>query len=144
MPVSDIYVVQYLLQETNRANGGIEWEERSRERSGFFARVGSVRVELETAHFRSGTCVMLRFQSAGESFSICEPMPQGWLAQSYESDDDRALAGTMRELMRSASARWTRRRSSAQEHAAEIRQRVYEQLLFHETGERAVPVMAEG
>ena len=39
MPVSDIYVVQFLLQETNRTNGGVEWDERSRERAGFTARV---------------------------------------------------------------------------------------------------------
>ena len=132
MPVSDIYVVQFLLQETNRTNGGVEWDERSRERAGFTARVGGVRVDLENAHFRAGTCVMLRFQNASEGFAICEPMPQGWLAQSYESDDDRTLAATMRELMRAAGAQCARRRSSAYEHAAEIRQRVYEQLLFRE------------
>ncbi|MEQ1885240.1 MAG: hypothetical protein ABL967_09280 [Bryobacteraceae bacterium] len=144
MPVSDLYVVQYLLQETSRANGGIEWEERSRERAGFTARVGGVGVELENAHFRAGTVVMLRFQSSGESFAICEPMPQGWLAQSYESDDDRTLAATMRDLMSCVSRQCAERRSSALDHAWEIRQRVYEQLLFRNANADMLRASAEG
>ncbi|MEQ1947863.1 MAG: hypothetical protein ABL995_11780 [Bryobacteraceae bacterium] len=144
MPVSDLYVVQYLLQETNRANGGLEWEERSRERAGFTARAGGVSVDLENAHFRAGTRVMLRFQSAGESFAICEPLRQGWLAQSYESDDDRTLAAAMRELMRCVSRQCAERRSSAFDHAAEIRQRVCEQLLFREASVDMLKASAEG
>ena len=130
MPISDTYVVQYLVQGTCRAQPPIVWREQ--DHSGYVARVGNVQVELENACSRSGSFLVLRFRYADHELEIREPSAQGWFGRHYATEDQRNLATLLRGLMRAAARQCHHRRMRAIENPEQVREEVYRHLLFEQ------------
>jgi hypothetical protein len=129
VPVSDAYLVQYLLQETVRAQHGIVWRERSTE-AGFVASVGSLKVALEAISSRGGSRLALQFRGVQDEFQIQEPLSQGWFGRHYSTPDESILADLLRDLMRAVETQCRERRLSALQNPEAVRDRVFRQLLF--------------
>jgi hypothetical protein len=129
MPVSDTYFVQYLMQETVRAQHAIVWRERSSD-TGFSANVGSLEIGLEAIPTRGGTRLALRFRGAQDEFQIYEPLSHGWLGRQYSTADEYVLADLLRDLMRAVELQCRERRLSALRNPEPVRDRVFRQLVF--------------
>lgn|GEM_PF-4693121 len=130
MPISDAYIVQYLLDGTARVPAQITWTQRNAEHAAFLACVEDVDVIFEPIYSRTSSRLVLRFQHAGEQFSICEPARRGWLGRKFWTEDERRLALLFRELAAAISSQCTARRHHSESHQDEIRDRIGRQLLF--------------
>ncbi len=129
MPVSDTYLVQYLLQETVRTQHGIAWRERVME-AGFVADVGSLEVALESAASRGGARLSLQFRGAADNFQIYEPLSDGWFCRRYATPQEHALADLLRDLMRTVEMQCRERRLNTLLNPEPVRERVFRQLVF--------------
>jgi hypothetical protein len=142
LPISDSYVVQYLVQGTCRARPPIIWREQ--DHSGYVARVGNLEIALENAYVRSGSFLVLRFRYADHEFEIREPAAQGWFGRHYVTEDQRNLATLLRGLMQAAAWQCHHRHMRALENPEQVREEVYRHLLFEqpadESGGRFEPV----
>jgi len=130
MAVSNTYVVRHLLQETLRPDGGIVWHERPMEQAGYTTCAGDLRIELERVYCRAGSRLLLRFRCDNDDFSLLEPEGHGWFGRRYHSEDDATLAELMRTLMRAAGRQCHQRRVKSLENPNDVRERVYQNLLF--------------
>lgn len=136
MPVSDTYLVQYLLQETTRAQHAIAWRERVAE-AGFVADVGSLEVALESVASRGGSRLSLIFRGAADHFQISEPVSDGWFCRRYATPEEHALADLLQDLMRTVEMQCRERRLNTLLNPEPVRERVFRQLVFG-APERAV------
>jgi len=73
VPISDSYIVQYLVDGTSQVPAGIHWREKDAEQIGYVARLEDVEVVLEPFYSRSGSRLGLRFRHGGDEFSLQEP-----------------------------------------------------------------------
>ena len=133
MPVSNQYLVQYLLQETLRPQHGIVWREGTAE-SGYAASAGSLEVTLNAIPARGGSRVALQFRGAEDEFQVFEPLSEGWLSRHYSDPDEAELARALRELMVAVDAQCSERRRHAMRDPAAVRDRVFRQLLADVSG----------
>lgn len=115
MPISDAYVVQYLLEGASAVPLRIVWQEG--ESAGYVATIGDVRVELLSGQSPAGLRSVLRFVWACDEFCIEDPQSGGFLSRRYADEGDRSLADL-----------WCR--LNAYEKRDEIRERIYHRLLF--------------
>lgn len=130
MPISDAYIVQYLLDGTAEVPAQIRWREKDSDGLGYVARVENVDVILEPAYSRTGSRLVLRFQHDGEGFAICEPARRGWLGRRFSTGEERELNALFRELLAIASSQCADRRQRSEQNQQEIRERIGRQLLF--------------
>jgi hypothetical protein len=128
MPVSDNYLVQYLLQETLRPQRAIIWREGTAD-VGFCASVGSLEVALGAIPSRGGPRIALYFRGAEDQFRIFEPLSEGWWSRGYATSDEHILADLLRELLRAVEAQCSERRHNFAQNPEEVRVRVFRQLL---------------
>ena len=99
MPISDAYIIQYLLDGTSEVPAQIHWREKDPEQAGYVARLEGVDVILEPVYSRAGSRLTLRFRQAGEEFTISEPAGGGWLGRKFSSEDERHLGRLFRGLI---------------------------------------------
>ncbi|MGH9647768.1 MAG: hypothetical protein ACRD4E_13235, partial [Bryobacteraceae bacterium] len=92
MPISDAYIIQYLLDGTSGVPAQIHWREQAAEHAGYVAQLEGVEVTLEPVYSRVGSRLVLRFCHAGEEFAISEPAGRGWLGRKLSSEDERYLS----------------------------------------------------
>ena len=71
MPISDAYVVEYLLQSTRASTRQIVWRER--ESGGYAASVNGVELELDTMWGRSESLLYVSLSCVAERVLIAEP-----------------------------------------------------------------------
>jgi len=141
VPISDAYIVQYLLDGTSEVPAQIHWCEKDSEHFGYVARVEEVDLFLELMYSRAGSRLILRFCHAGEEFGISEPAGGGWLGRKFSSEDDRNLVRLFRGLLKAVVSQCNIRRQRAEQNQEEIRERISHRLLFgepRETSQRAV------
>lgn len=135
MPISDAYIVQYLLAGTSEVPAQIYWCEKDADQAGYVAQLEGVGVILEPVYSRTGSRLVLRFRHHGEEFSIREPAGRGWLGRKFSSEDERHLIGLFRGLIQAVASQCTIRRQRAEENQEEIRERISHRLLFGEPRE---------
>lgn len=135
MPISDAYIVQYLLDGTSEVPAQIHWCEKDAEQAGYVAQLEGVGVILEPVYSRTGSRLVLRFRHGGEEFSICEPAGRGWLGLKFSTEDERHLIRLFRGLIQAVASQCTIRRQRAEENQEEIRERISHRLLFGEPRE---------
>ena len=135
MPISDAYIVQYLLDGTSEVPAQIHWCEKDAEQAGYVAQLEGVDVILEPVYSRTGSRLVLRFRDDGEEFSISEPAGRGWLGRKFSSEDERHLIRLFRGLIQAVASQCTIRRQRAEENQEEIRERISHRLLFGEPRE---------
>lgn len=133
MPISDVYVVQCLLQGTLRTSNQIEWSEEEGEQAAFSSLMGGVRVELSRVHTTVGSRLVVCFAHEGHQVSIDEPAFQGFfrgLKATYSNEADQELAGLLRRLAGAVERQCAQRKLYSMEHREEVRERIYRRLLF--------------
>jgi hypothetical protein len=134
VPISDAYIVQYLLDGTSQVPAEIHWREKGAEQSGYVSLVEDVKVILEPVYSRAGSRLVLRFRHNGDEFVIGEPAKGGWLGRKFSTEEERDLARLFRELVQAVAAQCAFRREWAEQNQEQIRERIGRQLLF---GQRA-------
>ncbi|MBZ5633418.1 MAG: hypothetical protein LAO55_09865 [Acidobacteriia bacterium] len=135
MPISNSYIIQYLLDGTSEIPAQIHWCEKDADQIGYVALVEDVDVILEPVYSRAGSRMVLRFRHAGEEFSISEPAGGGWLGRKFSTEDERYLVGLFRGLIAAVTSQCAARRQRADENQEEIRVRISRRLLFGEARE---------
>ena len=125
--VSDTYTVRYILQATEATPAQVVWREHA---SGFAASMDGVDLLLTEMHTRLGIRIGLRFRHREDELWVYSPLPAGWLGRDYASETERDLAELLQDLLRTASLQCTRRLNYDYEHPEEVRERIYQQLLF--------------
>ena len=130
MPISDAYIVQFLLDGTSDVSSEIHWHEKDTDQIGYVAQVGDVDVILEPVYSRAGSQLVLRFRHDGEEFRIHAPNFSGWLGRKFSAEDERVLTGLFRELVADVASQCASRRQRAEQNQGKIRDRIGRRLLF--------------
>jgi hypothetical protein len=141
VPISDAYIVQYLLDGTSEVPAQIHWREKDAEQVGYVALMEDVDVILEPFYWRAGSRLGLRFRHGGEEFCISEPAMGGWLGRRFSTEDERELSKLFRRLISAVASQCSARRIRADQNHQEIRERIGRRLLFgerRETSSRAL------
>jgi hypothetical protein len=141
VPISDAYIVQYLLDGTSEVPAQIHWCEKDAEQAGYVAQMEGVDVILEPVYSRAGSRLVLRIRHDGEEFGISEPAGRGWLGRKFSTEDERHLVRLFRGLIQAVASQCYIRRQRAEQNQDEIRERISHRLLFgepRETSSRAV------
>ena len=133
VPISDSYIIQYLLDGTAAVPVEIHWREKDAEHFGYVAQLEGVDVILEPIYSRAGSRLVLRFCHDGEEFAISEPAGGGWLGRKFSTEDERDLVRLFRRLMGAVVSQCTKRRQRAEQNQEEIRERISHRVLFGET-----------
>src|SRR6185436_1083757 len=96
MPISDNYVVQYLVQNTDADDGSLMWRETEFE--GYVASLNGIQIEFACAPGRTGARFFLTFSTSVSSVQIVEPYNTGIFRPKYANDDENRLAELMKSL----------------------------------------------
>lgn len=129
MPISDSYILQYLVDGTREVPEAISWRENP-DQMGYQARAEGVDVILELEYSRAGSHLILRFRYNDDEFRICEPAGGGWLGRKFSTADELHMAGLFRELMAAVAAQCAERRQRAEPNRERIREQISRRLLF--------------
>jgi hypothetical protein len=132
VPISDSYIIQYLLDGTLAAPVEIHWREKDPEHVGYVAQLEGVDVILEPIYSRAGSRLVLRFCHDGEEFAISEPAGGGWLGRKFSTEDERQMVRLFRGLISAVVSQCTNRRQRAEQNQEEIRERISHRVLFGE------------
>jgi hypothetical protein len=130
VPISDTYIVQYLLDGTSEVPAQIHWCEKESEQAGYVTQVEGVDVILEPVYARAGSRLVLRFRHDDEEFAISEPAGGGWLGRKFSTEDERHLVRLFRGLIQAVVSQCSIRRQRAEQNQEEIRERISHRLLF--------------
>lgn len=130
--ISEMYVVQYLLQNTRETSPPLVWYDR--EYGGFVATVSGVHLELGREHSIVGSRVMLTLSRGTDRVYISEP-PVATLGGRYRSEDHRRLAEMMKDLERVVLKQCASRRNQSSQVRDRIKNGIFRQLLFNELPE---------
>jgi len=130
VPISDAYIIQYLLAGTSETPAQIHWFEKDSEQIRYVARVENVDLSLEPVYSRAGSRLVLRFRYDGEEFGISEPAGCGWLGRKFSPEDDRRLVTLFRELFEAVASQCHARRQRAEQNQEQVRERISHRLLF--------------
>jgi hypothetical protein len=132
VPISDAYIIQYLLDGTSEVPAEIHWREKDAEQIGYVAQLEGVDVTLESAYSRAGSRLVLRFRHAEDEFGITEPAGRGWLGRKFSTEDERHLVTLFRGLQKAVISQCTVRHQQAEQNQEEIRERISNRVLFGE------------
>jgi hypothetical protein len=127
VPISDNYVVQYLLQATEASSDFILWTEKASD--GYTANFRGIRLEVECVPSRAGQRLYLSIFSVSEKIQIQEPFNYGIFREKYKSEDEQRLAGLMKDLIAAIAKQCAARRNRTAEMTAVIRQSIYGRLI---------------
>jgi len=130
VPISDDYIIQYLLDGTSEVPAQIYWCEKDAEQAGYVAQLEGVEVTLEPTYSRGGSRLVLRFRHDGEEFNINEPAGGGWLGRKFATEDERHLVRLFRGLIQAVVSQCNIRRQRAEQNQDGIRDRISHRLLF--------------
>ena len=137
MPISDNYVVQFLLQGTRSSAGSIVWQETD---DGYVTCLNGVRVLFDTIVTRTGSRYLLTFCCAagtctGANVQVVEPVNIGLFRAKYEDEDERRLAELLQELSVAISQQSSARKRSGVQGADSVREALYRRLLDSHSSE---------
>ena len=131
--ISDVYIVESLLQSTQARPKPLRWNESDTSgyaTPGYFAQVGAVRIELNCTQGITGSRLCLTLSDEHDKVYVQEPEPAGLFGRKFRCEDEGRLARAIRQL-RSAVVRQCRLREvRAAEEAESTRERIFSQLLF--------------
>lgn len=127
MPISDVYVVQYLLQETCAYGNPLKWQ--NKESSSFSTNLHGVDVELFILQYRSGSRIYLTFSSCSDQIDLGQPANKGFFRERYDSEEDARLAHLLRDLVRAVSGQCAKRAMRSAAVTAALRETIYKRLI---------------
>jgi len=127
MPISDNYVVQYLVQNTDAGDGSLVWRETEFE--GYVASLNDIKIEFGCAPGRTGARSFLTLSTVLSSIQIVEPYNVGIFRPKFANEDEERLAGLMKSLGQAIRRQCSARRQRETEFAGPIREDIYRRLL---------------
>jgi len=130
VPISDAYIIQYLVDGTREVPETLCWREKSPEQTGYAVLVEGVEVILESEYSRAGAHLTLRFRHNDDEFRICEPAAGGWLGRKFATEDERNLVKLFHELVAAVTAQCAQRRVRAERNLELIREQISRRMLF--------------
>jgi hypothetical protein len=130
MAISDTYVVQFLLEGTNKLPLRFAWAETSV--GGYAARVGSVSLEIDRIRTTTGERLQLVLRDASDLVAIQEPASVGFLRARYQDEDEERLVVLLKELAAAIVRQVVSRRRRSIKDREQTRERIYRSLLFEE------------
>jgi hypothetical protein len=128
MPVSETYVIDYLLQETESGPEVLDWAEA--ESSGFSALCNNVRIQMYSVQSMAGPRLCLEFGVAHDKIYIQEPCKVAFFGCPYRNEEEAEMAARLHELYAAISRQVRRRHEAASEHEVQIRESIFRQILF--------------
>jgi len=130
MPVTDLYIVGYLLEATRGTHDPLNWHADGG--GGYSTQINGVRIELFHAQAMGWSGHMLRFTRGENNIHIEEPRPFSIFGRKYRNEDDRRLAETIQELGAAVLHQCHTRRARAWRLRDSIRESMYRRVLFGE------------
>ena len=128
MALTDVFVAQYLLQETEAVVNPISWREL--DSGGFETEMNGVQIRLEESHTRTGALLFLTMISGHYRIAITEPQNTAVFGRKYKDDDQRRLAELLRKLESTVQEQCARRRQFEAAHAGRIREAILQKVVF--------------
>jgi hypothetical protein len=128
MAVTDLYVVQFLLQATQASEDAVPWQ--TAEVGGYWAEVNGVRLALSESHWKGGSGLCLTFTRGADIACIEEPRTASLFGRRYNTEDERRLAETLIELGRAICVQHRARQVHARESREQTREALYRLVLF--------------
>jgi hypothetical protein len=128
MPVSDHYVVKYLIQSTQERGNSLRWTES--EAGEFRAELNGVRLSLFSAHATDGSRLCLKLSRSGQRTFIEEPRNVGFLEVKYRNEEEAQMAEALRVLAGLVASQVAVGRRENLDLRDSIRESLYNQLLF--------------
>ena len=126
--ISELYVLEYLLQNTVAAGSPLSW--RPREPGGFVTSHGGVEVRLDRERTVAGSRIVVALWSDGDLFYIAEPWHLAFGSRS-RSDDEGRLGQLIRKLEAAVAGQCARHSEPPPEDDSR-KLRLFRQLLFGE------------
>jgi hypothetical protein len=128
MALTDIFLVQYLVQETEAGVDTLRWKEL--ESGGYESELNGVRMELAESHSRAGAFLCLTLSAGTDRIHVVEPQSTSVFGRKYKNEDQARLAELLRQLDKAVTAQCERRRQYAAKQSEEIRQRILHRVVF--------------
>ena len=128
MALTDVFVIQYLLQGTEATVDTICWREL--ESGGFETDLNGVAFQIDRCHDRAGAYVCLTIVAGPEKIFIAEPGSTSFIGRKYKTEDDATLADVVRLLFKTVELQCADRRRRSAQRAKEIRQELFHRLVF--------------
>jgi hypothetical protein len=135
--ISDLYIVESLIQSTEAHPGPLRWNEaggHGQGVDGYNAQIGTVQVVLRNVQGLAGSRLWLTLSDGLDRVHVQEPDSVGLLGRRYRCEDERRLAEAIRRLHDAAALQCRLRAVRACEEAESTRERIFRQLLFGRTG----------
>jgi hypothetical protein len=128
MPITDLYLVQYLLDATCGLSEPLQWS--ADEAGAYLALVHGVRLMLGHSHTIGWTGLYLSLTRGEEVVYVEEPRFQGLFGRKYRDEDDRRLAESIRALASAVTEQCRARRLKAWTQRDSNRQSIYQLVVF--------------
>ncbi len=133
MPITDNLVVQHLLQLTETQSHPLLWRES--EAGGYESDVQGLMVRVDKSYSSTGSRLFLLLLRETHTVYISEPLSISFWRPRYKSTDEEDLAHLLKTLLRSIERQCADRRRHDLANGEELRQQMYQQLLFGVGGE---------
>jgi hypothetical protein len=127
MPISDAYVVQYLLQETSATQDPLEWLHERAE--SYSTTINGVTAELHRLSDRAGSRLFVTLESYPERIEISEPLRKGFFHSKYESESDAHVAELMHELAAKVARQCADRINRNSQDTETVRESIYRRVI---------------
>lgn len=129
MPISDEYVVSYLVQETRAAR--LQWRRMTGEEfDGYSAQLNGVGLRFTRLDSSTESRLWLQVGSSEGSALVAEPRGSGLWGRRYRTAEEEALAKLMAQLERAVSGQAARQADEDADSA--LRQTLFRRILFAE------------
>ena len=131
--ISDVYIVESLLQDAGTVTRPVLWrklDSKSSAGHSYLTWVSGVQIALDSVESITGSRICLTLSIGDDKVYIHEPESTGLFGRKYSNEDGRRLASALRQLRATVSRQCQQRETRAAENTEAIRERIYSQLLF--------------
>jgi hypothetical protein len=126
--VTDLYIVDYLLDATRGAKNPLSW--RAVDEGGYSSEINGVSLKLCQDLSLGWSGLRLTFTHGEDVICIDEPKYSTLISRKYASEDDRCLADALRELGRAVTNQCHARRTRAWTLRESIRESLFNLVIF--------------
>ena len=128
MPVTNNYVVRYLLEATSNHAHPLRWRELSN--GAFAASAHGIRIRLTNCYTKAGLFLFITLSRAGRRTQIEEPRPSGFIRRTYSTPDELELSDLMRSLHAQVRRQCMIRQQDNERDRDKVRKVLLDRLMF--------------
>lgn len=126
MPISETYVIQFLVQSSLSREQTLQWYEKESE--GYIASLHGLQLEIDNIPRRAGALLQLSFSYQMERVHITEPARTSLFTRKYASEEEGLLVRLMHELWTICTRQCAARRSRSPEAEQRLREWMFRRL----------------